>query len=200
MRFPDSATRTRILALSADQALGVAAGMTERMLPNYVLYADVSGTGDAARIRVMIDLIWEQLGPSRATIDFERQAEKLVALEPDTDRDESFGARLALDVTMALASCFDGLQKAEPHQTALEALRLSAGGVARFIEYSEGESEDDSLDEHPLMVDETGFAEALIEAVEEIRFDREGLKRLRRLARNQGVSNIGLSLDDDTPA
>ncbi len=45
------------------------------------------------------------------------------------------------------------------------------------------------------MTDENDFQDAVLEAVEAGPLDREALKALRRLGRNEGVSNLGLSLE-----
>ncbi|MCM5705203.1 YjaG family protein [Larsenimonas salina] len=184
---------TRIRALSDSQALALAAALCERMLPNYGLYTELTGQGDMHRVRVMMDLIWEQLGPSQARIDFERQSEKLEELEPDIDHDDSLGARLALETTMALSSCFDGLQKSRPIDSAMEVAQLSSAGVARFLELSRDADDDADLTQEPLMQDEQAFLEAVLDQIE-AGLDQEQLKAVKRLARNDGVSNVGVAL------
>lgn len=173
------------------------AALCERLLPNYALYAQTAGHGDPQGLRAVLDLVWEQLTVKGARIDFERQAEKLAALEPPA-ADDSFGARRATEAVVALSALLDTLQGEAP-EAVLEVSKASRGGVRAFIELTEGEEDDQRLAalvrEHPLMADENDFQDAVLEAVEEGALDRDALRALRRLGRNEGVSNLGLSAD-----
>ncbi|MFP4137677.1 MAG: YjaG family protein [Halomonas sp.] len=178
------------------------AALCERLLPNYALYAQTAGQGNPAGLRVILDLVWERLSVREARIDFERQAEKLAELAPPED-DDSFGARRATEAVAALSALLDTLQGEAP-EAALEVSRASRGGVRAFIELTEGEEDGERLAalvrEHPLMADENGFQDAVLEAVEAGPLDREALKALRRLGHNEGVSNLGLSAEEQAPS
>ncbi|MFY0992336.1 YjaG family protein [Halomonas sp. C05BenzN] len=173
------------------------AALCERLLPNYRFYHEGrSGQGNPAGLRAVLDLVWEHLTVKEARIDFERQAEKLAELEPPAD-DDSFGARRALEAVVALSALLDTLRGEAP-EAVLEVSRVSRGGVRAFIELTEGEEDAGRLAQlvrdHPLMADENDFQDALLEAVSGP-LGRDELKALRRLGRNDGVSNLGLSLD-----
>ncbi|MDX1464770.1 MAG: YjaG family protein [Halomonas sp.] len=174
------------------------AALCERLLPNYGLYAATTGEGDPHGLRVILDLVWEQLAVKEARIDFDRQAEKLAELEPPAE-DDSFGARRALEAVVALSAILDTL-RGEASEAVLEVSRASRSGVRAFIELTEGEDDDTRLAalvrDHPLMTDENDFQDAVLEAVEAGPLDREALKALRRLGRNDGVSNLGLSVEE----
>lgn len=173
------------------------AALCERLLPNYRLYAETIGRGDAHGLRVILDLVWERLAVKEARIDFDRQAEKLADLEPPAE-DDSFGARRALEAVVALSALLDTLRGEAP-EAVLEVSRASRSGVRAYIELTEGEEDAARLGElvrgHPLMADENGFQDAALEAVEAGPLDRDALKALRRLGRNDGISNLGLSAD-----
>ncbi|MDZ7851890.1 MAG: YjaG family protein [Halomonas sp.] len=173
------------------------AALCERLLPNYRLYAEATGQGDSHGMRVILDLVWEHLAVKEARIDFDRQAEKLAELEPPAE-DDSFGARRALEAVVALSALLDTLRGEAP-EAVLEVSRSSRSGVRAYIELTEGEEDAARLGElvrgHPLMADENDFQDAVLEAVEEGPLDREALRSLRRLGRNDGVSNLGLSAD-----
>jgi uncharacterized protein YjaG (DUF416 family) len=177
------------------------AALCERMLPNYIfyirgLYVDNSGQGDLHGLRVILDLVWEHLMVKGARIDFDLQAEKLSGLEPPIE-DDSFGARRALEAVIAIAALLDTLGGEAP-EAVLEVSRASRSGVRAFIEMTEGEEDARRLAErlrgHPLMEDEDDFQDAVLEAVEG-QFDAGALKVLRRLGGNDGISNLGLTLD-----
>lgn len=196
MSQPKGGFHERLQALSPRQQQAFMAALCERMLPNYSLYAQMTGTGNPAGLRAMLDLVWEQLAVREARIDFERQAEKLAELEPPED-DDSFGARRAVEVVVAVSSLFDTLRGESP-EAVLEVSRISKGGVRAFVELTEGEEDASKLAklvrEHPLMADENDFQDAVLEAAEGP-LDRDSLKALRRLGRNDGVSNLGLALE-----
>lgn len=187
----------RLLTLSSRRQQAFMAALIERLLPNYALYAQTAGHGDVHGLRVILDLVWERLAVQGAKIDFERQAEKLAGLEPPGD-DDSFGARRALEAVVALSALLDTLQGEAP-EAVLEVSRASKGGVRAFIELTEGEEDGQRLAalvrEHPLMKEENAFQDAVLEAAEEGVLDRDALKALRRLGRNAGVSNLGLSAE-----
>jgi uncharacterized protein len=173
------------------------AALCERLLPNYRLYAQTTGQGDPHGIRVILDLVWERLAVKEARIDFGRQAEKLADLEPPGE-DDSFGARRALEAVVVLSALLDTLRGEAP-EAVLEVSRASRSGVRAYIELTEGEEDGERLAalvrEHPLMADENDFQDAVLEALEAGPLDREALGALRRLGRNEGVSNLGLSAD-----
>ncbi|QOR40445.1 YjaG family protein [Billgrantia diversa] len=193
MSQPTGGFHQRLQALAAHQRQAFMAALCERLLTNYALYAQMTGTGNPAGVRAILDLVWEQLSVREARIDFERQAEKLAELEPPAD-DDSFGARRALEVVVALASLLDTLRGEAP-DAVLEVSRISKSGVRAFIEMTESEEDASKLSklvrEHPLMADENDFQDAVLEAAEKP-LDRDALKALRRLGRNDGVSNLGL--------
>ncbi|MFD2192014.1 YjaG family protein [Pistricoccus aurantiacus] len=193
----DRALDARLDRLNPRQRLAFMAALCERLWPNYALYVQTTGHGDASALRSILSLLWESLAVKRARIDFERQAEKLAQLEPPA-KDDSFGARRALEAVTALAAALDTLRGEAPeaiHEVSL----ASRGGVRAFIELTEGEEDETRLtalvQEHPLMADERNFQWAVLETLEENSLDGDTLKALRQLGRNEGVSNLGLSLD-----
>lgn len=183
----------RLQALPPRRQQAFMAALCERLLPNYALYAETTGHGEVKALRAVLALVWERLAVKEARIDFERQAEKLADLEPPAG-DDSFGARRALEAVVAVSALLDTLRGEAP-EAVLEVSRTSRGGVRAFIELTEGEEDAEKLAalvrEHPLMIDENDFQDAVLEAVEG-ELDRDGLKALRRLGRNEGVSNLGL--------
>ena len=186
----------RLQGLEPHRQQAFMAALCERLLPNYALYAQTAGQGNPAGLRAILDLVWERLAIAGARIDFERQAEKLAELAPPED-DDSFGARRATEAVAALSALLDTLQGEAP-EAVPEVRRASRGGVRAFIELTEGEEDGERLAalvrEHPLMADENDFQDAVLEAVEGP-LGRDELKALRRLGRNEGVSNLGLSAE-----
>ncbi|MBE0463188.1 MAG: YjaG family protein [Halomonadaceae bacterium] len=186
----------QVLPLAAQQAF--MAALCERLLPNYALYEQTTGQGDGHTLRTVLNLVWERLSVPNASIDFARQAEKLAECEPPAE-DESFGARRALDAVVSISALLDTLQGDSP-EAVLDVSRTSRAGVRAFIELTEGEEDAQKLAllirDHPLMEDENDFQDAVLEAVSEP-LSKAALKEIRQLGRNNGISNLGLSLDED---
>ncbi|NRB55878.1 MAG: YjaG family protein [Salinicola sp.] len=196
MTKPPDSFNARLRQLDARQRIAFMAALSERLVPNYALYAVVSGQGNPGVLHNVLDLVWERLKIAAAKIDFDKQAEKLADVEPP-EADDSFGARRATEAVMALTTLLDTLRGEAP-EAALEVSRVSRNGVRAYIEMSEGSEDAERLDalfrEHELMQDERDFQDAVLEALEAD--PRLGdLSALRTLGRNQGVSNLGLSLD-----
>lgn len=195
---PHQGFKTRLGQLSKRQQLAFMAALCERLMPNYALYAQMTEQGDSHGLRVILDLVWEALQVREARIDFGRQAEKLAELEPPVD-DDSFGARRAVETVVAVSALLDALQ-GDAVEAPQEVSQVSRNGVQAFIEMTEGQEEDDAernaerIRHHPLMNEEFDFQQGVLERVEQ-ELGREELKALRRLGRNEGVSNLGLSLD-----
>ncbi|MDF3920051.1 YjaG family protein [Salinicola salarius] len=196
MTKPTGSFNARLRRLDARQQIAFMAALSERLVPNYALYAGMSGHGNPSVMNNVLDLVWERLKVASARIDFDKQAEKLAEIEPPED-DDSFGARRATESVMALTTLLDALRGEAP-EAALEVSRVSRNGVRAYIEMTEGSEDAERLDalfrEHELMQDERDFQDAVLEALEaDPRL--EDLRALRILGRNQGVSNLGLSLD-----
>ena len=195
---PQAGFKARLRQLDKRQQLAFMATLCERLMPNYALYVQMTGQGDVHRLRVILDLVWEALQVREARIDFALQADKLAELEPPAE-DDSFGARRAVETVVALTALLDALQGDAP-EASLEISQVSRNGVQAFIEMTEGQDEDDAeqsaarLRSHPLMDDEYDFQATALEAVD-AELEREALKALRRLGHNEGISNLGLSLD-----
>ncbi|MDH4571043.1 YjaG family protein [Salinicola acroporae] len=196
MTKPSGGFNARLRQLDARQRVAFMAALSERLVPNYALYAGVSGQGNPSVLHNVLDLVWERLKIAAAKIDFDKQAEKLADVEPP-EADDSFGARRATEAVMALTTLLDTLRGEAP-EAALEVSRVSRNGVRAYIEMTEGSEDAERLDalfrEHELMQDERDFQDAVLEALEADPGLTE-LSALRALGRNQGVSNLGLSLD-----
>ncbi|MGM8851325.1 YjaG family protein [Salinicola halophyticus] len=196
MTQPTASFNARLRQLDVRRQIAFMAALSERLVPNYALYAGMSGQGNPSVVNNVLDLVWERLKVPSAKIDFDKQAEKLAEVEPP-EADDSFGARRATETVMALTTLLDTLRGEAP-EAALEVSRVSRNGVRAYIEMSEGSDDAERLEalfhEHELMQDERDFQDAVLEALEAD--PRLGdLAALRALGRNQGVSNLGLSLD-----
>ena len=134
MTKPMGSFNARLRQLDARQQIAFMAALSERLVPNYALYAGMSGHGNPSVMNNVLDLVWERLKVASARIDFDKQAEKLAEIEPPED-DDSFGARRATESVMALTTLLDALRGEAP-EAALEVSRVSRNGVRAYIAVS----------------------------------------------------------------
>lgn len=194
---------SRIHALSERDAQAFMAALTERMLINLHFYAALADLEpkQVKRADNALGLVWEALMTPRAQVDFLLQEEKLAALEERLAEDaDSFGARMAGDALMALSTLLETMAT-ERKGGAIEVARLSAHGVAQLVMMQSDDELNESvwqqrIDEHPLMADECDFQDSILDALYETGTSRDALKTLRRMGQNEGISNLGLSLND----
>lgn len=196
MSQPSGGFHQRLQSLEPRAQQAFMAALCERLMPNYALYVQTSGQGEVKGLKSILELVWERLVVKDARIDFDLQADKLTERQPPGE-DDSFGARRAMETVAALSALLDTLRGESP-EAILEVSRTSKGGVQALIAMTEGEEDSEALAarvrEHPLMADESAFQDAVLDAVE-TPLDRDALKALRRLGCNEGVSNLGITLD-----
>ncbi|SFM49620.1 YjaG family protein [Marinobacter zhejiangensis] len=174
--------------------------LAERGFPNYALFAEALGLKSGAKMRQLLDLSWEQLQePSDAVIP--QLLTKLEALSPDVDAYDAYGVHPAFDFCRLLEQALLSRLNPDRHRAG-EAAQWATGTVMSFIEVSEGEGLDEDelvrlLDQHPLMKDDKQFQRELVLSLKRQRAPMDSyLDELKALAANDGVSNIGISLQD----
>lgn len=183
---------TSLRELPPWQRLAFALGICERMYPNYVLFSELSGFGEARVLRTALDAAWDTLVSRSARVDFGLQLEKLEPMVPDPDAFDSFGAKPALDAAMAVVCALEIAQGDDDAGAPIAVSKLSRSTVDAYLEVTEASVQDADT----LTVEELGFQQRLLEAVLACRqWDKDAIRVLRRSARNDGVSNIGISLE-----
>jgi hypothetical protein len=172
-----------------------ALALAERMYPNYHLFAEASGFGDGARFRHCLDVLWTYLTIKGSRVDLSAELESFEPLIPDPSRFESYGAYPALDACVALGAAYNSVI-CRIGEEAMEASSASLGTVAGFAELlAERDLSEEELYEHELVEAEMEFQVALLEQVAQPR-EAETILAIRDLAAQDGVSNIGISLQD----
>lgn len=185
------------------QLTAFSAALTERMFPNFALFARLVDFGDPARMRLLLDAIWDSLSGTGARVNFEAQLDQVEANMPDLDEYDMYGAMPALDAMVALNATINCLLEKDRSEAA-NVGQLSRETVATFIEVTESDDElsDEDLvrliNTHDLMLAEDSFREEVIERLRGRKQPTAAfIQELRTLARNEGVSNIGISDEDD---
>ncbi|MBY4676544.1 YjaG family protein [Marinobacterium arenosum] len=184
------------------QLCAFCAALTERMFPNYALFSRLVEFGDAARLRLILDGVWDHLANTGAKMNFEVQLDHVEDNMPDLEEFPMYGASPALDAAVALFETLNCMISADLEEASGIA-NLSRECVATFIEVTE--SDDQLSDEeliklintHELMEIEDAFQQAVLDQLKALKNpNRAAITALRELAANGGISNIGISDDN----
>lgn len=173
-----------------------ALALAERMYPNYQLYAESTGNGSAQVFRHALDTLWQYLTERSSRLDLSAELEALEEQIPEPAKEEHYGAYPALDACVALSCAYNSVV-CRIGEEATEASHASVGCVAGFLELLEGKPlSDEELYELPLMNEELECQVTLLNQVSRPR-DAAEILRIRELASQGGVSNLGISLTDE---
>ncbi len=194
---------SRIKALDLWQKTLFATALAERMLPNYLLFAELTEAEGADKAVTQLDILWQSLYSKEIRLNYDSMLDQLEVLMHDPKVHDFYGVYPASDALMAISTILTALQQ-KVEADLVNISKLSSSTVAAFIEASEQpEMEDeDALEDfvfaHPLMQDERGLQAELLELVETLsRKDADAIKALRKDLRDAGVSNIGVSLAEE---
>ena len=170
--------------------------VTERMFPNFALFARLLEFGDAEKMRQILDAVWDHLNNTGAKMNFEVQLDKVEANMPDLDEFEMYGASPALDAVVSLYSTLNTVIAADPGEV-LNVANMSRESVATFIELNADDQISDEelvrfINTHELMQQEDDFQADILEIIQDDLPRGEALRELRELSHNDGYSNLGI--------
>lgn len=179
------------------QLAAYCAAISERMFPNFALFARLMEFGDASKMRQILDAVWDHLNNTGAKMNFEVQLDKVEDNMPDLEEFDMYGASPALDAIVALFSTLNTVIAADASEV-LSVANMSRESVATFIELNaDDQISDDELvkfiNTHDLMLQEDDFQADILEIIQDDLPRREALQELRELAHNDGYSNLGIS-------
>ena len=175
--------------------------LAERSFPNYALFADAVGLKTGAKMRQMLDLGWDLLQKNVPESGIPQLLAKLEALSPDVNADDAYGVYPAFDFCQLLEQALLNRLNPAKHR-ATDASLMATSTVMNFIELSEGEDLDEDglvrlLDHHPLMKEDKTFQRELLLDLKRQRTPTDQfVARLRENAANEGISNLGISLNE----
>lgn len=175
--------------------------LAERAFPNFALFADAVGMKGGGKMRQLLDQCWVMVRDKPPESELPKMLARLESLSPDVEAWDMYGVYPAFDFCRLLDQAL--LSRLNPgRQRALEASGWATGTVMNFIEVSEGDDlpEDELvrlLDRHELMKADKAFQREVLLSVKRQRAPTEAfVTELRTLAENDGVSNIGIALDE----
>lgn len=192
---PKLNTFQRVRELEGWHAVAFSATLVERMFPNYQLFCAATEYADPGQFRNTLNLVWEWLAVPKAKINVAVQLERIEDVTPDAADFDNYGVFPAIDAAMSLTATLLLIAK-EDMQGAVVTSKLSQGCVEAFIEAtSEADLTEQALKQHPLMEWEIAFQTALLEDLETFDANAESCKKLKTLALQEGISNIGIEID-----
>ena len=190
----------QLKTLKSWQQTAYAAAMAERMLPNYALFCQATGSDDSQQLKNSLMLIWETLSSKDSKINFEVQLEKIAEQIPDAADFDMYGVYPAIDAAMAVHTAMELAMGTQPEEVT-RISRLMRQTIISFIEATEALPEDDklrrkALNDHELMQFDREFQDEVLDLLQKLKHpNKAALKELRLMAQNEGISCLGLSAD-----
>ncbi len=172
--------------------------LAQRQYPNYALWANLTEVNGGAKAYLStLETLWNFHSDKFNTIDLEKVLDDFEPFILDEEKDDlSVGDLFSVDATISLSSAISAIILHEGDEAEM-ASRVSVSGVVRKIEQEEDrEFTDEELREMQLVDDEVNFQVNLYELLEKSKRGPELISKLKVLAKNNGISNIGISFDD----
>lgn len=186
----------RLEKLESWQHITFMASLCERMYPNYQLFCQQTGFGDAAIFRRILDLVWETLVVKDAKVNFDLQLEKLEEAIPAADDYDFYGVYPAIDACVALSEVLHSRLSGETLSHAITVSETSIRSVA-MVEMTQAEREmtEEALNALPAIEQEWDVQWEIYRLLADCEDrDIELIKGLRADLREAGISNIGINL------
>ncbi|MGL5110429.1 MAG: YjaG family protein [Vibrio ordalii] len=179
------------------QQITFMACLCERMYPNYVMFCDNTEFAHTRVYRDILDSVWELLTVKSAKINFENQLEKLEEIIPSSEDFDVYAVYPAIDACVALSHLLHGLLDRDYlYENMQKISQVSVLTVAQLEEAQTGEEiTNDNQKQNEAVCAEWDVQWAIFRPLREaVERDIDLIKDLRQELRDEGVSNIGVSL------
>ncbi|GAB3026717.1 YjaG family protein [Bowmanella dokdonensis] len=188
-------TFQRVRDLSDWRAVAFGATLLERSLPNYQLFCELNDFGEPEQYRNCLNTVWDWLANPKARVNLQVQLDRVEEAVPDAADFVGFGVYPAIDVCMSMTALLMLMMGDDP-QGAVVISKLSQGSVEAFIEATSEEQLDaDAIKAHPLMQWEIDFQSELLDRIAQCDRQKDSIQALKAMAREEGMSNIGLEME-----
>jgi uncharacterized protein YjaG (DUF416 family) len=167
------------------------------MYPNYAMFCEATEFAEARIYRDILDSIWETLTVKTAKVNFEKQLEKLEPLIPDAQEYEFYGVYPAIDACIGLSTLLHALLDREALFEAMIELSQQSVLTVAQLEVAQGSDDitNDNQKDNAAICEEWDVQWAIYRPLREaIERDVELIKDLKSELREDGVSNIGVSV------
>ncbi|MDD1783851.1 DUF416 family protein [Enterovibrio sp. ZSDZ35] len=187
----------RLEKLEQWQHITFMAALVERMYPNYAAFCQQTDFAEPQAYRQLLDCVWEILTVKSAKIDFENQLEKLEDIIPTTEEFDIYLVYPAIDACVAMSTLIHTLLDRDLVMESV--LKISQQSVASVAQLEEAQTGVEVTDENQKEIESVcaewdvqwAIFRALKEATER---DVEMIRGIRNELREDGVSNLGLSI------
>ena len=176
--------------------------LAERAYPNFALFSQVTDFFGEKAITACLEQGWQALVENAEEDKYIELLEMLEENVPDQTEYDMYGVVPAVSFCEMLEQALLTQVNTEKRR-AVDTGQNAFEGVMEFIEVTEGEGlSEDALvklfDQSPLIKREMAFQEELVDRLrKEAVPDQHVVAGLRALASDDGVSNIGISLDEE---
>ncbi|AXN32168.1 YjaG family protein [Vibrio coralliilyticus] len=171
--------------------------LCERMYPNFAMFCDSTEFAEPRIYRDILDSIWEQLTVKSAKVNYERQLEKLEEIIPSSEDFDFYGVYPAIDACIGLSTLLHGLLDRDDLFESMQKIsQQSVQTVAQLEEAQTGlEITNDNQKDNEAVCEEWDVQWAIFRPLKDAQErDIELIKDLRLELREDGISNIGVSL------
>lgn len=172
--------------------------LAQRQFANYALWCDVNEIkGGKKAYQKTLDTMWEFHQDKFNTIDLEKVLDEFEPYLLDDEKDDlSVGDLFSLDATLSISASILAIIMHEGEEAEM-ASRASLSGVVRKIEQENSqEYSDEELREMEAVDNEVNFQVELLGLLQDAKREPSLVKKCFELGVNQGISNIGVSLED----
>lgn len=179
------------------QQITFMACLCERMYPNYAMFCENTEFAHARVYRDILDSVWEQLTVKTAKVNFEHQLEKLEEIIPNSEDFDMYAVYPAIDACVALSTLLHGLLDRDYlFENMLEVSQISVTTVAQLEEAQTSEEiTNENQKQNEAVCAEWDVQWAIYRPLREAEGrDINLIKDLRQELRDEGVSNIGVTL------
>ncbi|KKD61267.1 hypothetical protein RN22_06560 [Grimontia sp. AD028] len=187
----------RLEKLDSWQHITFMTALVERMYPNYAAFCQQTEFAEPQAFRQLLDAVWEVLTVKNAKINFERQLEKLEELIPTTEEFDIYLVYPAIDACVSMSTLIHTLLDRDLLlESVLKVSQQSVASVAQLEEAQTGvEVTNENQKEIESVCAEWDMQWAIFRALKEAEErDVEMIRGIRNELREEGVSNLGLSL------
>ncbi|ARC91108.1 hypothetical protein B6A42_01735 [Vibrio coralliilyticus] len=171
--------------------------LCERMYPNFAMFCESTEFAEPRIYRDILDSIWEQLTVKSAKVNYERQLEKLEEIIPSSEDFDFYGVYPAIDACIGLSTLLHGLLDRDDLFESMQKIsQQSVQTVAQLEEAQTGlEITNDNQKDNEAVCEEWDVQWAIFRPLKDAQErDIELIKDLRFELREDGISNIGVSL------
>ena len=198
--FDRTLLTARLNALNERQQLAFGAIISERLIPNYIMFHQKTGWGDPSLIQSSMNLVWAYLeGQHVDSLQIQTAITSCEKLLPDSENFETLYISFAQDSVCAVCSILDYLLESNVDKIAQVAI-LATDSVDLYVQEIDAlQPNDPELEHkiltHELMQRELAEQQANLKWIEKFpSLNAKLLSKLKSSWSNNGKSNLDLPL------